>query len=289
MILGTKCTCVIRTCGMTEAALGIAPGNPPILYAKAAPVVVSGGIRVKVPLYIGNTHVTPLCNMPKCVRYAGITEGWRVGARIESSRGVISGQADLDLRKTLRDQYVGRASKRGLVGNDHVGDGSCAIFIGILKNSIDGSVEFDGSWSNGVKNTSGTHLVEFFSHMIGICQHCWIVARHFVKRFDGTIIAGNMPPMSNTTKHMMEVAVGLHRGVRETCWTAGDMKQRHVVSLKIVRRWIKENSAGPEQTWIEHFEHVESTGLENRRWTMRSDAVGKEIPAEAPLDEAEGE
>jgi hypothetical protein len=26
-----------------------------------------------------------------------------------------------------------------------------------------------------------------------------------------------MPPMSNTTKHMMEVAVGLHGGVRETC------------------------------------------------------------------------
>ena len=40
---------------------------------------------------------------------------------------------------------------------------------------------------------------------------------------------------------------------------------------------------------MEHFEHVESTGLENRRWTMRSDAVCKEIPAEAPLDEVEGE
>ena len=94
------------------------------MYAKAAPVVVSGGTRVKVPLYISNAHETPLCNISKCVRYAGITEGWRVGARIESSRGAISCQADLDLRKTFRDQYVGRASKRGLVGNDHIGDDS---------------------------------------------------------------------------------------------------------------------------------------------------------------------
>ena len=87
-----------------------------------------------------------------------------------------------------------------------------------------------------------THLVEFFSHMIGICQHCWIVACHFVKRFDGTIIARNMPSMRNTAKHMVEVAVGLHRGVRETCWTAGDMKQRHVVSLKIVKGWNISNT-----------------------------------------------
>ena len=46
--------------------------------------------------------------MPKSVRYGGITEGWRI-AQIEASRGVVSGQADLDLRKkTLRDQYVGQ-------------------------------------------------------------------------------------------------------------------------------------------------------------------------------------
>jgi hypothetical protein len=44
MILDPKGTCVIRTRSMAEAALGIAPGNPPILYAKAAAVVVSGGI-----------------------------------------------------------------------------------------------------------------------------------------------------------------------------------------------------------------------------------------------------
>ena len=104
---------------MAEAALGIAPGNPPILYAKAAPVVVSGGIGVKVPLNIGNTHETPRCNMAKSIRYAQITEGWRIGTRIESSRGVVGGQA-----KTLRDQYVGGKSERGLVGNDHVGNNS---------------------------------------------------------------------------------------------------------------------------------------------------------------------
>ena len=67
-----------------------------------------------------------------------------------------------------------------------------------------------------------------------------IVVRHFVERFEA----------------YGKVAVGLHGGVRETRWIAGDMKEHHVVSLKIVRAWIKEDSAGPEQAWIEHFEHV---------------------------------
>ena len=94
---------------MAEAALGIAPGNPPILYAKAAPVVVSGGIGVKVPLNIGNTHETSRCNMAKSICDARITEGWRIGTRIESSRCVVCGQANFDFSKTLRDQYVGEA------------------------------------------------------------------------------------------------------------------------------------------------------------------------------------
>jgi hypothetical protein len=81
MILGPKCTCVIRTCGTAEAALEIAPENHPILYAEG----------------IGSaTHM----------KHPGVTCR---RAQIEASRGVVSGQADLDLRKkTLRDQYVGQ-------------------------------------------------------------------------------------------------------------------------------------------------------------------------------------
>jgi hypothetical protein len=154
---------------MVEAVLGIAPGNPPILYTKAAPFVVSGEIGVKVPLNIDNTHETNRCNMAKSIGYARITEGWRIGTRIESSRGMFGDQANLYFWKTLRDQYVGCTSERDLVCNDHVGNGFCTILIGILDNSIDWSIEVDGTRSNGMENTSGTHLVELFSNMIRIC------------------------------------------------------------------------------------------------------------------------
>ena len=219
---------------MAEAALGIAPGNPPILYAKAAPVVVSGGIGVKVPLNIGNTHETPRCNMAKSICDARITEGWRIGTRIESSRCVVGGQANLDFSKTLRDQYVGGASERGLVGNDHVGNGSCTILIGVFDNSVNWSIEVDGARSYRMENTSGTHLVELFSHMIRICQYCRIVTVYLVKGCNRAIIARDVPPMSDTSKHVEEITVGLYGRVRVAPRTTGDMEACHMMRLKIV-------------------------------------------------------
>ena len=63
-------------------------------------------------------------------------------------------------------------SDRGLVSNDHIGDGSCSILIGILQNSIDGSVEIDGTWSNGMENTSGTVLSPHDQNMPKLLDNC---------------------------------------------------------------------------------------------------------------------
>jgi len=59
-----------------------------------------------------------------------------------------------------------------------------------------------------------THLVELFSHMIRICQHCWIVTRYLVKGYNRAIIARDVPPMSDTSKHGVEITVGLYGRVR---------------------------------------------------------------------------
>ncbi len=52
---------------------------------------------------------------------------------------------------------------------------------------------------------------------------------------------------------------------------------------------MKEGSARPKQALVEHLKNIESARLENRRRTMRGDTMSKEVPAEAPLDEPEGE
>jgi hypothetical protein len=52
---------------------------------------------------------------------------------------------------------------------------------------------------------------------------------------------------------------------------------------------MKEDTARPKQALIEHLKNIESTRLENRRRAMGGDAMSKEVPAEAPLDEPEGE
>jgi hypothetical protein len=80
----------------------------------------------------------------------------------------------------------------------------------VLDNSVDWSKKVDGTRNNGMENTSGTHLVEFFSNMIRICQHCWIVTLYLVKGCDSAIIARDVPPMSDTSKHAGEITVGLH-------------------------------------------------------------------------------
>jgi hypothetical protein len=85
-----------------------------------------------------------------------------------------------------------------------------------------------------MENTSGTHLVELFSHMIRICQHCWIVTRYLVKGYNRAIIARDVPPMSDTSKHGEEITVGLYGRVRVAPRTTGDMEACHMMRLKIV-------------------------------------------------------
>ena len=147
---------------------------------------------------------------------------------------MVGGQASLYSSKTLRYQYVGGTSERGLVGNDHVGNGSSTILIGILDNSVDWSIEVDGTRSNRMENTSGTHLVELFSNMVRICQYCRIVTVYLVKGCNRAIIARDVPPMSDTSKHVGEITVGLYGRVRVAPRTTGDMEARHMIRLKIV-------------------------------------------------------
>ena len=52
---------------------------------------------------------------------------------------------------------------------------------------------------------------------------------------------------------------------------------------------MEEDTARPKQALVEHLNNIESTRLENRRWAMGGDAMSKEVPTEAPLDESEGE
>jgi hypothetical protein len=52
---------------------------------------------------------------------------------------------------------------------------------------------------------------------------------------------------------------------------------------------MEEDTAGPKQALVEHLKYIECTRLENQRWAMGRDAMSKEVPAEAPLDETEGE
>jgi hypothetical protein len=52
---------------------------------------------------------------------------------------------------------------------------------------------------------------------------------------------------------------------------------------------MEEDTARPKQTLVEHLKYIESTRLGNRGWAMGGDAMSKELPTEAPLDEPEGE
>ena len=52
---------------------------------------------------------------------------------------------------------------------------------------------------------------------------------------------------------------------------------------------MRKDGGGYCQTETSALNYIESTRLENRRWAMGGDAMSKEVPAEAPLDEPEGE
>ena len=84
IVLRTKGASIIRTSGMTEAALRITPGNPLILYTEVITVIPRGRIRMKISLDVTNTHKTVRCNYPKGVGNCWITEWWRVGTIIET-------------------------------------------------------------------------------------------------------------------------------------------------------------------------------------------------------------
>jgi hypothetical protein len=74
-----------------------------------------------------------------------------------------------------------------------------------------------------MENTSGTHLVELFSTLIRICQYCWIVTLYLIKGCNRAIIARNVPPMSDISKHVGEITVGLDGRVKVAPRTTGDM------------------------------------------------------------------
>ena len=72
-----------------------------------------------------------------------------------------------------------------------------------------------------MENTSGTHLVELFSNMVRICQHCWIFTLNLVKWCNRAIIARDVPPMSDSSKHMGEITVGKSESSTENNWRYG--------------------------------------------------------------------
>jgi hypothetical protein len=62
----------------------------------------------------------------------------------------------------------------------------------------------------------------------------WIVTLYLEKGCDSVIIARDVSPMSNTSKHVGEVTVGLYGRARVEPRTIGDMEAHHIIRLKIV-------------------------------------------------------